>query len=151
MQNKAPLSRVGRLKKIFNIRLWSDADRLKGFLFFITNTVASFFVIKSSVSSESFAEARARLGLTDAALVTRKKALFRLSLLMVFLALLLLGYAMYQCLYATLLGSALTFTLMLLALAIAFRYHFWFFQIQQEKLGCTFNEWFKHGLLGVAR
>jgi intracellular multiplication protein IcmV len=151
MQIKAPLSSVGRLKKIFNFRLWSDADRLKGFLFFIVNTVASFFVIKSNAVSESFAEARARLGLTDAVLMARKKALFRLSLLMFFLALLLLGYAMYQCLYATLLGSALTFSLMLLALVMAFRYHFWFFQIQQEKLGCSFKEWLKHGLLGVAR
>ena len=36
----------------------------------------------------------------------------------------------------------------LIALVLAFRYHFWYFQMKQHKLGCTFNEWYRQGLLG---
>jgi intracellular multiplication protein IcmV len=41
-------------------------------------------------------------------------------------------------------GIALMVTgLMSICLAQAFKYHFWYFQIRQQKLGCTVSQWLK--------
>ncbi len=139
------------LKKMFNVRLWSDADRLKSFFLFILNEVKSLLLPQPKEVTESFKAAQARLNLTDADMRVQIKALFRLSLLMSSMAFLFLMYAIYQLVYGSLQGGMLTLAIMLVALAFAFRYHFWYFQLKQGKLGCTIRTWLKQGLLGGKR
>lgn len=45
-------------------------------------------------------------------------------------------------------GVLVCFGVVLLAASLAFRYHFWLFQLEKRKLGCSFREWLKEGLLG---
>lgn len=148
MKNNEKRSSLASLKKTFNVRLWSDADRLKSFFLFLLNAVKSLFIPQQKDAPESFEAAQARLKMTDADMGVQIKALFRLSLLMSSIAFLFLMYVIYQLVYGSLQGALLTLAMVLVALAFAFRYHFWYFQLKQGQLGCTISMWFKQGLLG---
>jgi intracellular multiplication protein IcmV len=139
---------TNKMKRVFNVRMWSDADRLKSFALYIVETAKLFFVPKKQEITESFEEARVRLNLDEHALTAREKFLFRLSLLMVFFAVAFFMYAAYEFFNGYVLNGFLTLAVMCIALVLAFRYHFWYFQIRHRKLGCTFSEWLKQGLLG---
>lgn len=139
---------VGTIKHIFNIRFWSDADRIKSYWQYIVNTIKKFIVPQQNGVTESFEDAKIRMNVSDADLDIRKRALMQLSLLMCGISFLLFLYAIYQCIYGGIPGLLLTLSIMCVALVMAFRYHFWYFQIKEKKLGCSIREWFKLGVLG---
>lgn len=139
---------IGTIKSIFNVRLWTDADRVKSYWQYIVSTVKKFFVPQQKAQTESFEDAKIRMNLSDADLNVRKRALFQLCMLMCGISFLLFLYAIYQCVYGGIPGFLLTCSIMCVALVMAFRYHFWYFQIKEKKLGCSIREWFKFGLLG---
>ena len=139
---------VSMLANAFKFRFWLDTDRLKGFAAYIVETFQKLFVLKPQQGGELFAEAKERLKLDDAGLLERQKSLFRLSVLMVFFAMLILLYALYQLLYGSFVGVILSLVVMLIALTLAFRYHFWYFQLKEKKLGCSIREWMHVGLRG---
>ncbi len=142
-------SRVGRVvTRIINIRFWFDWDRMKAFTVALKNGIKGMFVPQQAVTSESFNTAKTRMNLSDAELLSKQNALFRLSILMLVIAVLLLGYSGYQLFYGTLRAFIVSLVVTLIALVLAFRYHFWYFQIKHRKLGCTLNEWYRQGLLG---
>ena len=148
MQNKSG-SRTKRLiGRILNVRSWVDFDRIRAGLRYITGVSATYFVPGKTKKTESFDEAVARLKLSEAALLARKKGLFRLSLCMVGAAMLVLGYAVYNLYYEYFTAAFLSLIVMCLALVLAFRYHFWYFQIKHHQLGCSLSEWFHQGLMG---
>ena len=134
------------IKRICNARAWSDWDRIKAGRDYVTNDAKSYFTIDTSQNHESFNTARAKMKLTDQDLVARGTALFRLSLIMLSIALCLFGYAIYHFVYGTIHAGIFSCALAMLALAMAFRYHFWSFQIKSQKLGCSFKEWFNQGI-----
>ncbi len=144
-------SRIGRgLKKIFNLRAWSDFDRLRAGQKYISSTASRFFVLQSeTVATESFDEAKVRLKLTDADLLSRQKGLLRLTIVMLIMAIIVFVYSMYHVIKARYPSALLSFAVSLLASALAFRYHFWYFQFKQRKLGCTVKEWFRQGVMHV--
>jgi len=151
MQTK-PQSRVISLfNRIFKIRYWSDSDRVKGFFHYICEMFKRLFVVRPKQEKESFEVVKTRLNLTDEALLKKQRALFRLSLLMVVFAVLMLCSTVYQCFHGTVTAIFLSLVVSLLAGTFAFRYHFWYFQIRQKKLGCSLGEWFYQGLLGRTR
>lgn len=142
-------SRVGRVvTRIINIRFWFDWDRMKAFTAALMNGIKGMFVPQQSVTSESFNDAKTRMNLSDDELLSKQNALFRLSMLMLFVAVLLLGYSGYQLFYGSLKAFLVSLVVTLIALVLAFRYHFWYFQIKHRKLGCSINEWYRQGLLG---
>lgn len=142
-------SRVVRVfNRIFKIRAWADWDRMKAFTLYLGNGFMRLFVPVKNVETESFDEAMARLKINNADLLIKQKALFRLSIVMVCAASLIFIYAGYHLFYGTFRATLVSLVLMMIALVLAFRYHFWYFQIKNRKLGCTFNEWYKKGLLG---
>ncbi|CEG55846.1 type IVB secretion system protein IcmV [Legionella fallonii] len=142
-------SRIGRvITRIINIRFWFDWDRMKAFTVALKNGIKRMFVPQQAVTSESFNAAKTRMHLSDAELLSKQNALFRLSILMLAVAILLLGYGGYQIFYGSLKAVIVSLVVTLIALVLAFRYHFWYFQIKHRKLGCTFNEWYRQGLLG---
>ena len=136
------------IKNVFKFRFWLDTDRLKGFSIYIQEMFSKLFVLQSQQADESFLVVKERLKLDDAALLKRQKKLFSLSLFMLFLAFLILGYIFYQAVYGSFVGVILSVVVMLIALALAFRYHFWYFQLKRKKLGCSLREWFSAGLFG---
>lgn len=146
---KQSSSKVGKLlSSIFNLRLWFDWERMKSFTLYLGNGLKQLFVPQRDKQTESFDEAAKKLDITDASLLAKQKALLRLSVIMVCAAGLIFGYAGYQLYHGSFKAVIVSLIVMMIALTLAFRYHFWYFQIKHRKLGCTFDEWFKQGLLG---
>ncbi|KTD71376.1 type IVB secretion system protein IcmV [Legionella tucsonensis] len=142
-------SRIVRLvTRIINVRRWFDWERMKAFTLYLGNGFIRLFVPQKKVEGESFNDAVRLLNLSDESILIKQKSLFRLSIIMVLAALLILGYAGYQLFFGSIKAFIVSLIVTLIALVLAFRYHFWYYQIKNRKLGCTFNEWFRRGLLG---
>ncbi|MFI4918342.1 MAG: type IVB secretion system protein IcmV [Legionellales bacterium] len=148
MKNKSDLKIVRIFSSIINIRAWADWDRMKSFTLYLGYGVKRLLVPENPTATESFDAAMERLGISDADLLIKQKALFRLSTLMLFLAGLILIYAGYHLFYGAFKAAIVSFVVMLIALVLAFRYHFWYYQMKTRKLGCTFNQWYRFGLMG---
>lgn len=152
-------SRFARvLGRIFNIRTWFDWERMKVFTLYVGHALKNLFMIDTGDTkkkpvenlplTESFASAQRSFKLSEADLLIQQKSLFRLSLLMAFIALLIFIYSFYHFIYGTVLAGLISLVVMMIALALSFRYHFWYYQIKTRQLGCSISEWFKKGLLG---
>lgn len=142
-------SRVGKVfKRVINIRYWADWDRVNSLSSSLLRGIKRLFVPSSTTATETFDEALARMNITESDLSLKQKALLRLSIVMVAVAGLVLIYTGYQLFYGSFKAVLVSLVVMLVALVLAFRYHFWYFQIKQRKLGCTYQEWYKQGLLG---
>lgn len=139
---------VKMISSILNVRSWFDWVRLKSFTLYLANGFKRLFVPQQAIKAESFKEAANKLDISDENLLAKQKALFRLSMIMVGAAGLILVYMGYQLFYGSFKAAMVSLVVTLIALALAFRYHFWYFQIKHRKLGCTFNEWYRQGLLG---
>lgn len=141
-----------KLRKIFskvlNVRFWLDWERIKSFGGYLKESIEVLVTPASTGKSEDFKAALHQFHIGEDALLDKQRALFRLSLLMLFLAVLIFSYTIYQLTYGTYRAAVVSLVVMGLALVLAFRYHFWYFQIRQRKLGCTFREWYR-ALLGV--
>lgn len=147
------------IKKVFssliNVPKWFDWERVKTFTLFVGDVFKRLFVPQSNATptdtspvADSFAAAQEKLHLTDAELLLRQNALFRLSMLMLCIATGILIYSGYHFFHGAIKAGLISLVVMTIALALAFRYHFWYFQIKSRKLGCTVQQWFKSGLLG---
>jgi len=134
--------------RIINIRDWFDWDRVKAFTIYLANGFRRLFVPQKTTDVESFDEAMKRLGISEQSLLAKQKALFRLAILMLAAAGLMLVYLVYQIFFGSYKAVILSIVVILIAFTLAFRYHFWYFQIKHRKLGCSFIEWFRQGLLG---
>jgi intracellular multiplication protein IcmV len=146
---KAKYSQTKRLLTIaFDVRRWSDFDRMKTFTVYLAEGFKRLFVPLRAEESETFSEALKQYSISKEALIKKQNALLRLSILMCLVAFGFLSYAMYMLMLGSWYSALLSLVVMLIALALAFRYHFWFFQMKKHKLGCTFQEWFTQGLLG---
>lgn len=148
MKKRSDSRIIKLLSSILNVRAWFDWDRVKSFTLYLVNGFKRLFIPQENNRVESFDEAASKLDLNDAALLTKQNALFRLSMVMLVVAGLILGYAGYQLFYGSFKAALVSVVVTLIALSLAFRYHFWYYQIKHRKLGCTFDEWFKQGLLG---
>ena len=133
--------------RFIKIRVWFDWERTKSFTIALMNGVKNLFVPKKNIKAESFDSTVTKMHLSDDELLVKQNALFRLCILMLIAAFLILTYSGYQLFYGSLKAFFVSLTVTLVALALAFRYHFWYFQIKHRKLGCTFNEWYREGLL----
>lgn len=135
-------------KRVINIRSWLDWDRLRSSTRYIGTTIKNMFVPQKAEGSESFNEAISTLKLSEEDLTAKQNSLYRLSMVMLSIALIIFMYSGYQLYVVHIKASLVSLIVMMIALALAFRYHFWYFQIKKRKLGCTFKEWYRQGLLG---
>lgn len=137
-------------ERIFNFRSWLDFDRMKAFSLYLFEGFKRMFVPQNrpAGNGESFEKAMLEMNLTEEDLKVKQSALFRLSLLMCGAALAFLAYSIYHLFYGGFKAFIISLVLMVIALTLGFRYHFWYFQIKERKLGCTFQEWYRKGLLG---
>ncbi|MBN9227626.1 MULTISPECIES: type IVB secretion system protein IcmV [Legionella] len=142
-------SRIIKLiSTILNVRRWFDWERMRAFTLYLGNGCKRLFVPQKKTDGESFKEAVKLLNLSDENILTKQKSLLRLSIIMVIAAVLIFGYAGYQLFYGSIKAFLISLIVTMIALVLAFRYHFWYFQMKERKLGCTFNEWYRQGLLG---
>ena len=142
-------SRIKRVfARIFKIRTWFDWERVKSFTIALGNGIKSLFIPQKSDAVESFDAALSKLKISESELLLKQKALYRLSIIMTLAAFLILVYTGYQLYYGSYKAVLVSLVITMIALVLAFRYHFWYFQIKSRKLGCTFDEWWRQGLLG---
>ncbi|STY28128.1 intracellular multiplication protein IcmV [Legionella wadsworthii] len=143
---------VNLITRIINVRRWFDWERMRAFTLYLVNGFKRLFLpqekVEGETPTESFSEAAELLHLSDENIIAKQKALFRLSIIMVLAALLIFAYAVYQLFYGSIRAFLVSLVVTFIALVLAFRYHFWYYQIKNRRLGCTFNEWYRQGLLG---
>lgn len=133
------------LRRVFNFRYWIDYDRIRAFFYYMLQFFKKLFVPNRNAppsSNESFQKAVEKMNLTEEGLLARQKSLFRLSIFMLILAVLLFSYTLYHLVSGTWPAVFLSASVSCIALALAFRYHFFYFQIKNRKLGCSLSEWF---------
>lgn len=151
-------SRIVRVAvSIVNVPYWFDWARTKSSTAFLKSIMLRLFSIEKANAvndedanpalTESFDTAQKELNLSNADLLLREKALFRLSILMLTMASAIFIYSGYHFFEGNFRAGIISIIVMMIALSLAFRYHFWYYQIKHRKLGCSFDEWLKKGLL----
>ena len=149
MSKEKPSASRRVVRSFFNPRAWTSYDTMRDISQYLFDGFSRLFVLKKRGQTEELDEVMRKLSLNEKDIAERKKVFFRMTLLMGLISLLVFFYTMYHLLYANyhavLLGSVVCF----LSLALTFRYHFWYFQLRRRKLGCTFKEWLRLGLLGA--
>lgn len=148
MKNQSGSRIVNVVKSIFNVRRWSDFDRMKAFTVYLGDGFKKMFVPQRQQGGQTFEEAMSKYHLTEADLIQQQKALYRLSILMCAAAFLIFSYAVFNIFYGSIIAMLISLVVTLIALSLAFRYHFWYYQIKVRKLGCSFKEWYRQGFLG---
>jgi intracellular multiplication protein IcmV len=121
---------------------------MKGWTNSLIDTIKKMFVPQKKEASESFESAVKRMQLTEEDLQLKEISLWRLSVLMLTMSVFIWIYAIYQFFEGTWIACVISLVVMMIGLALAYRYHFWYYQIKTRKLGVSFFEWFRQGLLG---
>ena len=129
------------LKPFFEVSKWFAAEEVAHQAKRIRDQAVDVGGLKKSERSETFAEAMARLDLTEADILIKQRAFLRLTLVFLAMSAVALIYAIYLFWEGGVWSGAIAFVLGLVGLGYAFRYHFWFFQVKQRRLGCTVREW----------
>ena len=144
------------ISRIFNVRRWSDWDRMKVFTSFVGDGYRNVFGIKDNDTlkpkqaalTASFESAKKKFKLSDDDLLQSQRSLFRLSFFMLILAICIIIYSICHFASGAINAGFLSLIVAMIALSLAFRYNFWYYQIKNRKLGCSANEWFRKTFLG---
>ena len=109
---------------------------------YLKNKAGSLFEFRKSKRGVKFEEL-SDFGVTPSQIRVCKKQFFKLACFY-------LAFAIFLFLYVGVMlakrqyGVALMVSsLMAICLAQAFKYHFWYFQIREQRLGCSLGEWAK--------
>lgn len=137
------------IRSFFNPRAWASYDTMREISDYLFEGFSRLFVLRKGTDTESLDEVMKKLSLDEKDIASRKKIFFRMALLMGFISLCVFVYTMFHLLYARYHAVLLGSVVCLLSLTLTFRYHFWYFQLRRRKLGCTFREWLRMGLLGA--
>lgn len=146
MKTKKTSRTAGIASRVFSFREWIDFDRIRTFTLYVMGGLRRMFVPQQESikdKGQSFRKAVEQQNLNQDDLKKRQQALLRLSMLMLFLAFCIFGYAIYQLVYGSFKAVLVSLAVTLIALVLSFRYHFWYFQIKERRLGCTINEWYR--------
>lgn len=149
---KQPSQTRRLMRTIFNPKVWMDLEQVKASTNYLTNGATKLFTMKEKVVPfEDFEGSMTRLGVDEEKLLSQKKSLFRLSILMIVLSIFVFSYSLMHIYYANYHSAAASVVIFLVLLSLAFRYHFWYYQLKVRRLGCGIKEWFINGLLGVKK
>lgn len=139
-------------KPFVDVSSWMNLDQLKTYGKSISNMGKGLFVPQQASRYETFDDALRRLKLSEAELNHKAANLHNLSITLSLIALCLFAYVIYLIItHGKLMAIIVTSVLTTVILAKAFSYHFWVFQIRKRRLGCTLQEWFTEGLLGIKK
>ncbi len=131
--------------RIVDVRVdrWVSLNYVKDSFKQMTGSFRYLFVPAEPLYQETFEEAIIRLALTEQDLKTRLKEFRSLTRFFLSIAGALLCYTLYLVIRLSFFGVLISVCLSLFCVAQAFRFHFWSFQIQQKRLGCSMEEWFR--------
>ena len=129
-------------KSFVNVRKWSSYDEVANNVKMTGGFLRRLFSRNFKVvNSETYEESVARLHLTAEQLQQRKKVFLYSALIYGVIAMLLFIYFIYLLINLRLLAAFLDLILLTLMTVSAYREHFWYMQMQEKKLGCSFNDW----------
>ena len=131
------------IKTFLDIPRWTGAAHLAASYKSIKSLARSLFTVKEPEFNETFAEAKARLKLTDEMIAKRQKGYFITSMVYLVCSLAMLGYAFHLFNKQHLMAGVSSISLTLVLLSFFFRDHFWYTQMKNKKLGMTFNDWLR--------
>jgi intracellular multiplication protein IcmV len=140
------------VRPFIDVQSWLNLDQLKTYGRSISDIGKSLFVPQKATRNETFEQAIRRFNLSEADINKKAGNLYTLSIIFCGIALCLLAYAIYLIImHGSIMAVIVTLVLSSIILAKAFSYHFWVFQIKKRRLGCSLQEWFKEGLLGIKK
>ncbi len=134
----------------WDLRQWAGLSEIKGSSRLVKDLAVNVFKNSPPPSSsavplkETFAQCIRRLGLTEADLQKRIRSSQQILLFCLGLAVPTALYMLYLIMAGKYLSSFVCLMLTLLLLAYSFREHFNIFQMRQRRLGCTFQQWYRH-------
>lgn len=150
-KKKPAVERVrGFVGSIVKPSQWMGYSRAKSTADSLVDMGKQLFHVPDVVNNDPKAveEVAAELGLTKEALLKKERVFLRLTIWLLVIMVVVLGYASYQFYKGFYLAVLPTITLSIVCLAQAFRYHFWYVQLKLGKLGCTLDDWFNYVFSG---
>ncbi|CAN5146987.1 type IVB secretion system protein IcmV [soil metagenome] len=135
------------IKPFVNFPKWMGFKHLLGYAQATKETLQDLTTPTKATRSESFEQALLRLHITEPELATRRQQLFWLCILFSVIAFGIFCYAGYLFTHLWFRGGMVGLVVAAIAATLAFKQHFWLYQIQQRRLGCSWKEWLKQGLL----
>jgi intracellular multiplication protein IcmV len=139
------IARIG--KSFFDIKTWTDSRRVIDAGKMIWEGAHQVVAPQNTSDNETFEKARSRLQLNEDDLRRLAGRYLLTAFIFIVLALAAVGYTVYMLMQGATHSCLIGLVAVALASAQFFRYHFWYFQIKQQKLGCTFQEWLHQGIL----
>ena len=140
------------VKPFVDVSSWLNLDQLKNYGKSISDIGKSLFIAQKASRNETFEAALKRFNLSEAELQKKAEDLHKLSVIFSVFAVCLLAYFIYLLVtHGSIMAIIVTLVLSSVIFAKAFSYHFWVFQIKKRRLGCSLQEWFKEGLLGIKK
>lgn len=134
-------------KEQVNAPKWAGLDFLSYSITGVVNLTKSLVIPKKATYQETFEEAVARLNLTEEDIAKRLKQFQLMKLLFVALAAFITAYFFVLLFDGSITGCIICLAVLMITFSQFFRYSFWAYQMQQRRLGCTFQEWW-NDLLG---
>ncbi len=139
-------------KPFVDVPSWMNLNQLKNYGKSISDIGKGLFIPQQASRYETFEDALRRLKLSEDQLNHKAANLHNLSIMLSLIALCLFAYVIYLLVtHGKIMAIMVTLVLTAVILAKAFSYHFWVFQIKKRRLGCTLQEWFTEGLLGIKK
>ena len=128
-------------KRFYNPTKYMGLGALSRFHHTLKSSAKAMFTPAHSQVNETFAEAVARLELSEEDIQRRTQQFLKVALSFAVFALLVFIYTIIlfwnRHIQAGIIGMAVT----LVITTQVFRYHFWYFQMKKRKLNCTFKDW----------
>jgi intracellular multiplication protein IcmV len=132
-------------KTFINPLGWIDYEGLKNQNITIITAIKSLFSSPPAEHTETFEQAKKRLGLTEEEIQASANRYRLYAIAFFILGLIIFIYTFYILfVHFTLIGFILGLSVSGLFFAYAFKYDFWAFQIKRRKLGASFAEWKRH-------
>lgn len=127
----------------FKLSRWVNYKQWKHLNDSLWHLMKSSFMPTQIKHSRTFTEVINQFQLNEDDLLARQRIFLRLTQLWLIIFFIIFSYGIYSLFSKAWLGVMPAIGLSMITLCQAFRYHFWRFQLQQKRLGCSFQEWFQ--------
>lgn len=134
---------TSKKRSFFGLNRMMGISILAHFTKSISKSCKQILKPQRSTSGETFAEACARLELTEADIDKRKKEFFIIFNVFAIFALAVFIYSVYLLWQRHVHGGIIGLAATALVLTQVFRYHFWYMQMKKRKLNCSLKDWFQ--------
>lgn len=116
-------------------------DQLKDTTLYIFGIGRNFWQDTKQSINKPVVRKISELGLSKAQISAARNSFQKLLLMYLAFAFLVCAMLVHFLLTQDYSATVLAFSVLMVCLAYAFKFHFWLFQIKQNRLGCTWQEW----------